>query len=201
MSTSAPEKFEGLIFGFNHGEEGSRGGSRRVGCALGMFLMVSWHAQGSPTFGALLITRPHGRRLSALSPQRAVAGRREGRKWRRYASKFKITLKFLCTDWLWCDHTEPRLLGSQGPAEISKWDLGKAPFASRSTSGVYTLCLEEGRQEGRGGREKRRELWGNAPSLNRLLLRLRTAGGTFYWKCTGVSPCSEPKWELNVGLQ
>lgn len=154
MSTSAPEKFEGLIFGFNHGEEVSRGGSECVGCALGMFLIVSRHAQGPPTFGALHITKPHSRRLSALSPQRAVAGRREGRKWRRYASKFKITLKFLSTDWLWCDHTEPRLLGSQGQAEISKWDLGKAPFGSLNTGGVHILCWEEGRQEGREGGRK-----------------------------------------------
>lgn len=147
-----------------------------MGCALVMFLMVSWHAQGTLTFGALHITKPHCRRLSALSPQRAVAGRREGRKRRRYASKFKITLKFLSTDGLWCDHAELRLLGSQGQAEISKWDLGKAPFGSLSTSGVHILCWE-----------KRTELWGNAASLNRLLLRLRTAGVTFSWKCTGVS--------------
>lgn len=54
--------------------------------------------------------------------------RREGRKWCRYVSKFKITLKFLSTSWFWCDYAEQRFLGSQGQDEISKWDLAKGSF-------------------------------------------------------------------------
>lgn len=180
---SAPEKFEGLIFGFNHGEEVSRGGSQCVGCALVMFLMVSWHAQGTPTFGALHITKPHCRRLSALSPQRAVAGRREGRKRRRYASKFKITLKFLNTDWLWCDHTELRLLGSQGRAEISKWDLGKAPFGSLSTSGVHILCWEEGKDGALG----------ECSLFKQAASEVENSWSDILLEMHGGLPCSKPK--------
>lgn len=59
-----------------------------------------------------------------------------------------------------------------------------------SNSGAhYIITLEE------TGRKK---LWGSVTSLNRLLLRPRTAGVTFHRKCLGVF--LGPKWELNMGL-
>lgn len=88
-----------------------------------MLQMVSWHAQETTTIPGLTLhqTPPAAGPFQLRAPKEwAAGGGREGKEWRRYASKFKITLKFPTTDWLWWDHTERRLLGSQGQAEINK---------------------------------------------------------------------------------
>ena len=72
MSVSAPEKFGGLVFGFDHGEEASRGSSPCVcvwggGVCPGMLLMASWHAEEATRIRDL--THPQSPREAASSPE------------------------------------------------------------------------------------------------------------------------------------
>lgn len=103
----------------------------------GMLLMVRWHAQETPKFEGSHITKVRRRQLPVAKPPTAVEGRREGRK-EVVQICFQIQ-NHLEVSWLWCDHTEQRMLGSQGQAAINKWDLGKAPFGLLSTIVVHIL--------------------------------------------------------------
>lgn len=75
---SAPEKFGGLLFGVDRGEEGEQGQFSVWGCP-GVFPMVSWHAQETPAIQGLThTTKLYHRRFPVLNPQTSSGGKERG---------------------------------------------------------------------------------------------------------------------------